>query len=707
MSRSLEAFERKVEELKNYECTFVELTRTKSSNGGNFYKHPKNTGEEIGKIHFETCDGKLWLAYTPVKTDGSLKKDGHIYFLCPNSKQGINCAISGRKGCDKVVNHRCALTTASTILPYFKFHPSSRLSEASAKKIVPTHFQFDSLVEQYLHLIGHCNIAFLSAYSNEFNKFISSLIIVSQHNPSLSPTTIFPTLTYRKLTALIQEEGKKRISERNAKIFNSMVAVMMDGGIVAGKKYTVITIVPLQTKASPFFWKIEKACFTTTDYFYLANDIIGEVSNLKGEVRYFLSKEKIDDVIRCELLLAPLKQLQLLFENDETKLGDVFPNVLKSIAQYMWLQDLEEFSSPDWQYGVCFIVIQLFNSFLGKERGDQIALAHSLTPISILDYRNGLLSKSYSTELMTLKEKYRLFKCSSAFSKDSDQTQIQRMRCDTSIQSTKDIMPSNSVFLCPSKEIPNTVFTKNQQKKLRTLSHEMEDKNSENGFFTDKQYALSFFSKSEKTNFPTNFPHPTFSSPLSVETFYSALQLISPEKDKIAEAITETQVQLQPLPKDLHSISSTSPIYTPNNSLLHLLTLLTENSLIEKEAISNEDENLYEIDFDEAGIIQAEINAADDEFEVLSPFCVGCEQESSFYDTRKKHTQLEDHDMQSNSAEKKEDKCSDNVESTSEDDKDVEELGANEFPVIDRTMSAEQIKKSLFKIQQTISFLPY
>eukprot|EP00770_Monocercomonoides_exilis_P010782 MONOS_10729.1-p1 / transcript=MONOS_10729.1 / gene=MONOS_10729 / organism=Monocercomonoides_exilis_PA203 / gene_product=unspecified product / transcript_product=unspecified product / location=Mono_scaffold00499:83-1135(-) / protein_length=309 / sequence_SO=supercontig / SO=protein_coding / is_pseudo=false len=283
----LEAFERKVEELKNNECTFVELIRTKSSNGGNFYKHPNNTGEEIGKIHFETCNGKLWLAYTPVKTDGSLKKDGHIYFLCPNSKQGINCATSGRKGCDKVVNHRCALTTASTILPYFKFHPSSRLSEASAKKIVPTHFQFDSLVEQYLHLIGHCNIAFLSAYSNEFNKFISSLIITSQQNPTLSPTTIFPTLTYRKLTALIQEEGKKRISERNAKIFNSMVAVMMDGGIVAGKKYTVITIVPLQTKASPFFWKIEKACFTTTDYFNLASDIIGEVSNLKGEVRCF------------------------------------------------------------------------------------------------------------------------------------------------------------------------------------------------------------------------------------------------------------------------------------------------------------------------------------------------------------------------------------------------------------------------------------
>ncbi|KAH7816600.1 uncharacterized protein MONOS_5858 [Monocercomonoides exilis] len=48
---------------------------------------------------------------------------------------------------------------------------------------------------------------------------------------------------------------------------------MIDGGVIASKKNTAVTVVPLNPGAKPMFYKFVKACYTSFDNSQLAVQI--------------------------------------------------------------------------------------------------------------------------------------------------------------------------------------------------------------------------------------------------------------------------------------------------------------------------------------------------------------------------------------------------------------------------------------------------
>ena len=82
-----------------------------------------------------------------------------------------------------------------------------------------------------------------------------------------------------------------------------------------------------------------------------------------------LELDEIRDIIRLELLLNPLMELHLAFEQHEIKLCDVYPSILRAINQYQYISSLHPFSSTIWLYTTVEITVQLYNRFLIDEAG--------------------------------------------------------------------------------------------------------------------------------------------------------------------------------------------------------------------------------------------------------------------------------------------------------------------------------------------------
>ena len=117
---------------------------------------------------------------------------------------------------------------------------------------------------------------------------------------------------------------------------------------------------------------------------------------------HLLQEVDIVDILKLEILLTPLMELQLFFENEKARMYHVFPVVMRCIQEYLLLAAHPSFSSTEWFIPVVIILHNLIKRFFLPNKHTQwpeitlSLLAFSLTPIGQHLYGLGAFGSGFS-----------------------------------------------------------------------------------------------------------------------------------------------------------------------------------------------------------------------------------------------------------------------------------------------------------------------
>ena len=133
----------------------------------------------------------------------------------------------------------------------------------------------------------------------------------------------------------------------------------------------------------------------------------------------YLKPAHLKAILRYEILLTPLMELQLHFEKECTKLVHVFPAILRALQQYLFIAAQPLFGRGRWLKATVFVVHQLFKRFFfstvhGPPEIDKAIVAFALTPVGQSLYKLGAFCSGFSVDrsledVHTLLSAYLLF----------------------------------------------------------------------------------------------------------------------------------------------------------------------------------------------------------------------------------------------------------------------------------------------------------
>ena len=117
----------------------------------------------------------------------------------------------------------------------------------------------------------------------------------------------------------------------------------------------------------------------------------------------YLKPSHLKAILRYEILLTPLMELQLLFEKESTKLIHVFPAILRAFQQYVLISAQPLFATGRWLKATVYIVHQLFKRFFfstvhGVPEIDKAIVAFALTPLGQSLYKLGAFVSGFSVD---------------------------------------------------------------------------------------------------------------------------------------------------------------------------------------------------------------------------------------------------------------------------------------------------------------------
>ena len=158
-----------------------------------------------------------------------------------------------------------------------------------------------------------------------------------------------------------------------------------------------------------------KPCPTLLEWRWLSAHMVASFVRLHRNIisqHKILSDKDIISILKCELLLTPLMELQLFFESSKMKLCFVFPAILRCIHEYQILVKDPYFSSPESFASVVGILAKLFNELLSGTLGKLSFLAYTMTPVGKLMLLQNRILSCYSPKLSLNDVMQRLFQCS-------------------------------------------------------------------------------------------------------------------------------------------------------------------------------------------------------------------------------------------------------------------------------------------------------
>ena len=110
----------------------------------------------------------------------------------------------------------------------------------------------------------------------------------------------------------------------------------------------------------------------------------------------------IVDILKLELLLTPLMEMQLFFENDRARMYHVFPVVMRGFQHYLLLASHPSFSSTEWLLPLVWVLHNFIKRFFLPNKHTQwpeitlSLLAFSLCPIGQHLYGLGAFASGFT-----------------------------------------------------------------------------------------------------------------------------------------------------------------------------------------------------------------------------------------------------------------------------------------------------------------------
>ena len=112
-------------------------------------------------------------------------------------------------------------------------------------------------------------------------------------------------------------------------------------------------------------------------------------------------------VLRLDIMTRPLVELHLFFENEKTKLHQVFPALLRAFAQYKLLLEYQHFQDPVSQHQLKSLLEMLITETFDERLSTLLPLAYAVTPSGRIQIQNGWFPSCYRLD-MPLEHSYKL-----------------------------------------------------------------------------------------------------------------------------------------------------------------------------------------------------------------------------------------------------------------------------------------------------------
>ena len=125
----------------------------------------------------------------------------------------------------------------------------------------------------------------------------------------------------------------------------------------------------------------------------------------------YLSEHSLKRIVQYEVLITPVIELQLFFENENTRLMHVLPAILRTIQQYVLVASQPLFSSGEWLLATAYVLHLLFCRFFrstiySDAEIHKALIAFALTPIGQRLFQCGAFISGFALDkgLETVRE---------------------------------------------------------------------------------------------------------------------------------------------------------------------------------------------------------------------------------------------------------------------------------------------------------------
>ena len=151
-------------------------------------------------------------------------------------------------------------------------------------------------------------------------------------------------------------------------------------------------------RTEPYKRRLHTKCpkFIQTRWFYLIN--IASYIRMNRQTilaQQWLSRTDIVDIIKIELLLIPMIDLQHFFEWQTVKLSHAYPAVIRTLFLLLYLANSPPFSSGKWLHIIVHLTTAVYNRILTGYLGDLLELSFSLSPCGRQFFRAGIRAVGY------------------------------------------------------------------------------------------------------------------------------------------------------------------------------------------------------------------------------------------------------------------------------------------------------------------------
>ena len=146
---------------------------------------------------------------------------------------------------------------------------------------------------------------------------------------------------------------------------------------------------------------LRKLCPTFVDTRWLCLSLMCSYVRMKRKdisAHKYLTEAQITGIIKLEILLLPLLELHLYFESHKTKLGYVYPALLRAILQYQKMMQTEGFNTGESLHEIVDCMVNLYNYCLSEETAHLVEVAFSVTPFGRIFCQNKNLAMAFNPD---------------------------------------------------------------------------------------------------------------------------------------------------------------------------------------------------------------------------------------------------------------------------------------------------------------------
>ena len=198
------------------------------------------------------------------------ESDRHKCYLRPVCRDGQSCGKTGYLRYSTIAEHICPLLEHCPVTAF----PKTIVRQTSVTTdIVPTTKPrriipgVKSIVQNaVLDLLSATSISFSLVCSQQFRRFMQTLVSLGQSHSVYNPETLIPYLDYHSFPQLILKKLESNVRSLLSSLRNKTVALMCDAGTVNHHHYFTITITEFKQNSHILFLKIVSGPWTAEDY---------------------------------------------------------------------------------------------------------------------------------------------------------------------------------------------------------------------------------------------------------------------------------------------------------------------------------------------------------------------------------------------------------------------------------------------------------